>query len=190
MVTGSKREILPYEYIELRRCLDFGLLRRSIPVRFRPKMMREWDFDLLGCTTRGYKTMDHRFIPPQLCNRPSFYTPPPRCATPTSYDFDLYWYPQTMRFAPQGTGGIERRLAHAPYSGDSQNSWSSPQGLQRRSTKNETFFDFVSVVAYRIKKFDLKKKLELTEGTFWTTFLKYHDPHSIGKPMQIAISMS
>ena len=41
---------------------------------------------------------------------------------------------------------------------------------------------------YRIKKFVFKKKLELTEGSFWTTFLKYHDQYSIGKPIEITTS--
>ena len=38
---------------------------------------------------------------------------------------------------------------------------------------------------YRIKKFDLKKKLELPEDSLWTTFWKYHDQRSIGKPIEI-----
>ena len=41
---------------------------------------------------------------------------------------------------------------------------------------------------YRIKKFVFKKKLELTQGSFWTTFWKYHDQHSIGKPIEITTS--
>ena len=42
----------------------------------------------------------------------------------------------------------------------------------------------------RIKKFDLKKKLELTEDSSRTTFWKYDDQHSIGKSIQIAILTS
>ena len=53
---------------------------------------------------------------------------------------------------------------------------------------NESDCDFWYFVFYRIKKFDLKKKLELTEATSRTTFLKYHDQYSIENPMQIAIS--
>ena len=41
---------------------------------------------------------------------------------------------------------------------------------------------------YRIKKFDLKKKLEVTKGTFRTAFWKYHDQHCIGKPIEITTS--
>ena len=86
----------------------------------------------------------------------------------------------------------------------------SRAALQSRFTKKIHFFDFVSVVALmaitsrneRIslglrnfyflpnQKIRSQKKLELTEGTSRTTFLKYHDPHSIGKPMQIAILTS
>ena len=40
----------------------------------------------------------------------------------------------------------------------------------------------------RIKKFDLKKKLKLTQGTYWTIFWRYHDQHSIGKPIEITTS--
>ena len=53
---------------------------------------------------------------------------------------------------------------------------------------NESARDFWHSIFYRIKKFDLKKKLELTEGTSRTTFWKYHDQHSIGKPIEIATS--
>ena len=53
---------------------------------------------------------------------------------------------------------------------------------------NESRSDYGTFIFYRIKKFDLKKKLELTEGSFWTTFWKYHDQHSIGKPIEITTS--
>ena len=53
---------------------------------------------------------------------------------------------------------------------------------------NESRSDYGTFIFYRIKKFDLKKKLELTEGSFWTTFWTYHDQHSIGKPIEITTS--
>ena len=39
----------------------------------------------------------------------------------------------------------------------------------------------------RIKKFDLKKKLEPTKGTSSTMFWKYCDEYYIGKPIEIAM---
>ena len=86
----------------------------------------------------------------------------------------------------------------------------SRAALQRRSTKNSTFFDFVSVVALMVitsrnerislglrnfyflpnQKIRSKKKLELTKGTSRTTSWKCHDQQCIGKSMQIAILTS
>ena len=57
----------------------------------------------------------------------------------------------------------------------------SPEMNDSGSLSDHLFF-------YRIKKFVFKKKLELTEGSFWTTFWKYHDQHSIGKPIEITTS--
>ena len=53
---------------------------------------------------------------------------------------------------------------------------------------NESRSDYGTFIFYRIKKFDLKKKLELTEGSFWTIFWTYRDQHSIGKPIEITTS--
>ena len=53
---------------------------------------------------------------------------------------------------------------------------------------NESRSDYGTFIFYRLKKFDLKKKLELTEGSFWTTFWTYHDQHSIGKPIETTTS--
>ena len=64
------------------------------------------------------------------------------------YNFELpqnYMYIYIIRLP-----GEAREKFTYTYSGDSQKSWSSPQGLQRRSTKNGTFFDFVSVVALMV----------------------------------------
>ena len=60
--------------------------------------------------------------------------------------------------------------------------------IENTPEMNESARDFWHSIFYRIKKFDLKKKLELTEGSFWTTFWKYHDQHSIGKPIEITTS--
>ena len=46
--------------------------------------------------------------------------------------------------------------------------------IEKTLEMNESRWNFWNSIFYRIKKFDLKKKLELTEGSFWTTFWKYH----------------
>ena len=61
--------------------------------------------------------------------------------------------------------------------------------MSPKTPRNERIkMEFLKFYFLPNQKIRSQKKLELTEGTSMTTFWKYHDQHSIGKPIEITTS--